>query len=32
VGEESRRKFKKFLRDVGELDDDEDDAIDVESK
>jgi hypothetical protein len=32
VGKEGRCKFKKFLRDAGELDDDEDDAIDVESK
>jgi hypothetical protein len=31
VGTKGRRKFEKFLREVGELDD-EDDAIDVESK
>ena len=31
VGEDGRQKFEKFLREVGELDD-EDDVIDVESK
>ncbi len=31
VGKDSRRKFEKFLREVGELDD-EDDVIDVGSK
>ena len=31
VGKHGRRKFEKFLREVGDLDD-EDDAIDVESK
>ena len=31
VGKDGRRKFEKFLREVGELDD-EDDATDVESK
>ena len=31
VGKDGRRKFEKFLREVGDLDD-EDDAIDVESK
>jgi hypothetical protein len=31
VGKDGRRKFEKFLREVGELDD-EDDVIDVESK
>ena len=31
VGKEGRRKFEKFLREVGELDEDED-VIDVESK
>jgi hypothetical protein len=31
VGAKGRRKFEKFLREVGELDD-EDDVIDVESK
>jgi poly(3-hydroxybutyrate) depolymerase len=32
VGKEGRRKFEKFLREVGELDDEDDDVIDVESK
>ena len=31
VGKGGRRKFEKFLREVGDLDD-EDDVIDVESK
>jgi hypothetical protein len=31
VGKDGRRKFEKFLREVGELDD-EDDVIDVGSK
>ena len=32
VGKEGRRKFEKFLREVGKLDDEDEDAIDVESK
>src|SRR3984893_7710404 len=32
VGKDGRRKFEKFLRSMGEELDDEDDAIDVESK
>jgi hypothetical protein len=31
VGKDGRQKFEKFLRSMGELDD-EDDVIDVESK
>jgi hypothetical protein len=31
VGKEGRRKFEKFLREVG-VDEEDDDAIDVESK
>jgi hypothetical protein len=32
VGKEGRRKFEKFLREVGELNDEDEDVIDVESK
>jgi hypothetical protein len=32
VGKTGRRKFEKFLREVGELDDEDEDVIDVESK
>src|SRR3984893_17009020 len=32
VGKDGRLKFEKFLREVGELDDGDEDVIDVESK
>jgi hypothetical protein len=32
VGKEGRRKFEKFLREVGELDDEDEDMIGFESK
>ena len=32
VGKDGRKKFEKFLRSMGELDDEDEDVIDVESK
>ena len=32
VGKDGRRKFEKFLREVGELDDEDEDVINVASK
>ena len=32
VGKTGRRKFEKFLREVGELDDEDEDVIDVTPK
>jgi hypothetical protein len=32
VGTKGRRKFEKFLREVVELDDEDEDVIDIESK